>query len=44
MTQTSCPKSENLAALQEALREGEESEFADYSLKGLMEDLDGDVP
>ena len=29
-----------LAALQEALKEGEESGFADYSLKSLTEDLD----
>lgn len=31
-----------LAALQRALQEGEESGFADYSLNGLIEELDGE--
>lgn len=31
-----------LAALRQALQEGEESGFTDYSLKGLIEELDGE--
>jgi antitoxin ParD1/3/4 len=31
-----------LAALRLALQEGEESGFTDYSLKGLIEELDGE--
>jgi len=33
-----------LAALQQALKEGEESGRADYSLKGLLDELDSDSP
>ena len=33
-----------LAALRQAFNEGEESGRADYSLKGLLDELDGDTP
>lgn len=33
-----------LAALRQALKEGEESGRADYSLKELLDELDGDTP
>ena len=33
-----------LAALRQALKEGEESGRADYSLKGVLDELDGDTP
>ncbi len=33
-----------LAALRRALKEGEESGRADYSLKGLLDELDSDSP
>lgn len=33
-----------LAALRQALNEGEESGRADYSLKGVLDELDGDTP
>lgn len=43
MIKISYPECENLAALQNALAEGEASEFVNYSLKGLIVDLDRDV-
>ena len=33
-----------LIALRQALKEGEKSGFADYSLDGLIEELDSDSP
>ena len=33
-----------LAALRQALREGEESGLADYSLQGLLDELDSESP
>lgn len=33
-----------LIALRQALKEGEESGFADYSLNGLIEELDSESP
>ena len=33
-----------LIALRQALKEGEESGFADYSLDGLIEELDSESP
>ena len=33
-----------LIALRQALKEGEESGFADYTLDGLIEELDGESP
>lgn len=33
-----------LAALRQALKEGEGSSRVDYSLKGLLDELDGDTP
>ncbi len=33
-----------LSALRQALKEGEDSGRADYSLKGLLDELDGDTP
>ena len=33
-----------LIALRQALKEGEESDFADYTLDGLIEELDSESP